>query len=114
MSHRHNSANCLACRSLGLNRGRSLYACTQRVPLETYPAYDEQDITLYVANSAGAILEYDSAARVDSFVSSAQLVEAKRRAIEQGWLRSRSANTSSTQYNVNIENGDALERLKCR
>jgi hypothetical protein len=84
------------------------------VPSGTFPAYDGNYVTLYVANARGVILEYDFAAHVDSFASSEQLVEAKRRAIYRGWVQAQSANNSNIQCDVNIEIGDALERLTWR
>ena len=48
---------------------------------------------------------------VDSFINpSAQLVEAKRRAIEQGWLRS--ANASLISISTDTASGDALDRIR--
>ena len=112
MSFRHNTNNCEFCRTLGSNQGRFLYACTRLVPPGTFPAYDGHYVTLYVADAGGGILDYVFAAHVDSFAGSAQLVEAKRRAIEQCWVQAQSANNSNTQYAVNIEIGDALDRIR--
>ena len=114
MSFWHNTNNCEFCHALGSNQGRFLYACALLVPHGISPAYDEQYITLYVADAGGGILEYDFAAHVDSFASSAQIVEAKRRAIDRGWVQAQSANNSNIQCDVNIAIGDALERLTWR
>ena len=113
MSFRHNTNNCEFCHALGSNQGRFLYACTRLVTPRAFPA-DGHYVTLYVADAGGGILDYVFAAHVDSFAGSAQLVEAKRRAIEQWWVQAQSANNSNTQYAVNIEIGDALERLTWR
>jgi hypothetical protein len=111
MSFGHNAANCDFCHALGPNQGRFLYACTRLVPPGTFPAYDGHYVTLYVADAGGGTLEYDFAAHVDC---SAQLVEAKRRAIARGWVQAQSANNSNIQCDVNIAIGDALERLTWR
>ena len=111
MSFWHNTDTCEFCHALGSNQGRFLYACTRLVSPRAFPA-DGHYVTLYVADAGGDILDYDFAAHVDSFARSAQLVEAKRRAIEQCWVQAQSANNSNTQYAVNIEIGDALDRIR--
>jgi len=115
MSLGHIPEECEYCHSLGCYHDRPLYACFVTVAHASFNGSiaPYSDINLYVTDSNLHLhhsIAWGRASLIDNSNSSSELIEAKRRAIEQGWLRS--ANASLISISTGTANGDALDRIK--
>ena len=106
----HNSHSCSYCRRLGSYMSVHLFVCLAgETRLQQHPYPHDGGIMLYVADNRGYELVSDEPYIVDTS-SPIGLVEAKIRAMEQGWIISDRANAQHDTDAAGV--GDALARLR--